>query len=80
MAQNPGQASAAAPLKDYKLLADEDIIGAEEDDEEEDDLQAADLMNDPKKAAVTAKWKKLEEDLKRIRKKEAQREEIAQLR
>ena len=46
---------AAAPVKNYKLLADEDIIGnAEESNEDEDES----LKNDPN-TSVTSKWKKL---------------------
>ena len=53
---------AAPAVKNYKMLADEDIIG-NEDDDDDDDEAAADT--------ATNKWKKLEADLKRIRKTEA---------
>lgn len=74
---------AAAPIKNYKLLADDDILreGDDLDDEDEDEEIAGgkgSLIEPLDQAA--SKWKKLEADLKRIRDKEAQRDEIQQLR
>ena len=63
-------------LSNYKMLNDEDIIGKDEDEEEEDE----NITNQVQNNDVPDKWKKLEADLKRIREREAQRDEIASLR
>ena len=62
--------------KNYKMLADEDIIGDDDDDSGDEDGVDAQQPADN----ATTKWKRLEEDLKRIRDKEAQRDEIQELR
>ena len=55
MISEKAMAAPTATVKNYKLLADEDIIGnAEESNEDEDEL----LKNDPN-TSVTSKWKKL---------------------
>lgn len=61
-------------MSNYKMLNDEDIIG-KDDLDEEDHLQEGAEAKD-----VPDKWKKLETDLKQIREREAQRDEIATLR
>ena len=55
----------------YKMLKDEDIIGHEDLDEEDADEAAI---------AVPDKWAKLEADLKKIKDKAAQGDEIQTLR
>ena len=55
----------------YKMLKDEDIIGHEDLDEEDADEAAI---------AVPDKWAKLEADLKKIKDKTAQGDEIQTLR
>ena len=61
-------------LSNYKMLNDEDIIGKDEEEEDEN------ITNQVQNNDVPDKWKKLEADLKRIREREAQRDEIASLR
>lgn len=60
------------------MLNDEDIIGNDDDDENE----AAQMMASSiaEKAAAPDKWKRLEADLKRIRERETERDELTKLR
>ena len=51
-------AAPTAAVKNYKLLADEDIIGNAEDESNED-LDADELIKNDPNASVTNKWKKL---------------------
>lgn len=59
------------------MLNDEDIIGNDDDDENEAQIMASSLAE---KAAAPDKWKRLEADLKRIRERETERDELTKLR
>ena len=59
------------------MLNDEDIIGNDDDDENDAQIMASSLAE---KAAAPDKWKRLEADLKRIRERETERDELTKLR
>ena len=60
-------------MSNYRILADEDIIGDDDKVENEDEGMA-------EAAAVPDKWKRLEADLKRIRDRETKSDELSSLR
>ena len=59
------------------MLNDEDIIGNDDEDEKDAQMMISSLAE---KAAAPDKWKRLEADLKRIRERETERDELTKLR
>ena len=63
------------------MLDDEDIIGSCDEGEEEEAQEALALkLAAEKQANVPDKWKKFEADLKKIRERESERDELSKLR